>query len=177
MYLRLPKDRVAVAIGPEGLVKREIEVKTGAKLAIDSETGETKVESGDDPLGALRASEVLKAIARGFSPERAFRLFDDDQFVDIVDIRDYAGDSEKALKRLKGRVIGEGGRSREAIERETGTCISVYGKTVAVIGTAEQLQVVREALDMLLKGAEHTTVYRFLERKKKAMKKGLQRMR
>lgn len=173
MYLRLPKDRVAVAIGPEGSVKREIEERTGAKLSIDSETGETKIESGDDPLGALRASEMLKAIARGFSPERAFRLFDDDQFVDIVDIRDYAGDSEKALKRLKGRVIGEGGRSREAIERETGTCVSVYGKTVTVIGTAEQLSVVREALDMLLKGAEHTTVYRFLGRKRKEAKRAL----
>jgi len=177
MYMRLPKERVAVAIGPDGSVKREIEARTGTKLFIDSETGEAKIEHEDNPLGALKASEVLKAIARGFSPERAFRLFQDDQFTFIVDIRDYSGDSERAMMRLRGRVIGEEGKAREAIERETGTCISVYGKTVTVIGTAEQLSVTREALDMLLKGSEHTTVYRFLERKKKTMKKGLPRVR
>ncbi len=170
MYARLPKERVGVAVGPEGQTKREIERRTGTKLTLDSETGEVQIELGDDPLGALKAREVITAIARGFSSERAFRLFEDDQLLEITDMRDFAGDSDRALIRLKGRVIGERGKTRQILEQTTNAYISVYGKTVAAIGTAEQLAIVREALGMLLGGAKHSTVYRFLERKRRVLK-------
>ncbi|MEW6592964.1 MAG: KH domain-containing protein [Candidatus Hadarchaeota archaeon] len=175
MYIRIPKERIGAAIGPDGSVKREIEKRTGSKITFDSETGEAKIEAAADPLGALKASDVLKAISRGFSPARAFKLFEEDQFMDVLDIRDYVGGSEKTLKRMRGRLIGEEGKARGAMERETGTHISVYGKTVAVIGTAEQISVAREAIEMLLKGSEHTTVYRFLQRKKKMRSYGPRR--
>jgi ribosomal RNA assembly protein len=173
MYLRMPKERIGVAIGPEGVVKREIEMRARVKIVFDSETGEVQIQPGDDPLGVLKANDVLKAIARGFSPERAFRLFHDDQFLDMIEIEDYVGDSERAVSRIKGRLIGEEGKTRRAVEQTTGTCISIYGKTVAVIGTAEQLKVTRLALEMLLAGAEHSTVYKFLERKRKDVKSAL----
>lgn len=71
----MPKERIGVAIGPNGEVKRFIERRTGTKITFDSETGEVQIEpSGEDPLGVLKAREVIQAIARGFSPERAFRL-------------------------------------------------------------------------------------------------------
>ena len=41
--------------------------------------------------GAVPALDVIKAIARGFSPERAFNLFKDDTLLKIIDITDYAG--------------------------------------------------------------------------------------
>ena len=170
MYVRMPAERVGVAIGPNGETKREIEQRTLTWLVFDSETGSVKVEAGDDPLGVLKAENILKAIARGFSSERAFRLFDDDQFLEVIDITDFSGDSDRAISRLKGRVIGEQGKTRENIERMTATYLSIYGKTVATIGTAEQLVVVREALEMLLSGREHSTVYRFLERKRRESK-------
>lgn len=160
-------DRIGAAIGPNGEIKREIERRTSTKLIFDSESGCVKIEPGDDPLGALKAENVLKAIARGFSSERAFRLFDDDQLLEIVDITDFAGNSERAISRLKGRVIGEQGKTRETIERMTDTYVSIYGKTVAAIGSVEQLAVAREAIEMLLSGKEHSTVYRFLNRKRR----------
>lgn len=170
MYTRLPKERIGVAVGPEGQAKREIERRTGTKLTFDSETGEVRIEPGDDPLGALKAREVITAIARGFSAERAFRLFEDDQLLEIIDMRDFAGESDSALVRLKGRVIGERGRTRQILEQTTDAYVSVYGKTIAAIGTAEQLAVVRKALEMLLGGAMHSTVYKLLERKRKELK-------
>lgn len=168
----MPKERIGVAIGPSGEVKREIERRTGTRLILDSETGQVKIEVvGDDPLGGLNAREVLRAIARGFSSERAFRLFEEDQLLETIDIREFAGRSEKALVRLKGRAIGEGGKTRRILEETTDAYVSVYGKTISLIGTAEQLAVAREAVDMLLGGAKHSTVYRFLERKRRAMKR------
>lgn len=170
MYLRMPKDRIGAAIGPEGSVKREIESRAGVKLEFDSETGQVNIEKGDNPIGVLAASDVLKAIARGFSPEKAFRLFEEDQYLDLIDIRDYIGESDRAVARIKGRIIGKGGKARQTIEQTTGTYISIYGRTVGMIGKVEQLKVVRKALEMLLGGAEHSTVYKFLEKKRKETK-------
>ncbi len=170
MYIRIPGERIGVAIGPNGETKHEIERQTNTKLFFDTENFSVKVEAGNDPIGALKAQEIMKAIARGFSSRRALRLLDDDQYLDIIDITDFAGDSGRAMLRLRGRLIGEKGRTREIMERTTETCISVYGKTVAAIGTAEQLVVFREAIGMLLGGAMHSTVYRFLERKRRQLK-------
>jgi len=170
-YFRLPKERVGVAIGPDGEVKREIERRTGARLTFDGETGEVVIKPGDDPLGALCARDILNAIARGFSSERAFRLFDEDIFLEVIDMTDFVGRSDKALVRLKGRVIGEAGKTRRIIEETAGVCMSVYGKTVALIGMPEQLAVAREAIQMLLSGAPHSAVYGFLERKRREAKR------
>ena len=170
-HLRLPKERVGVAIGPGGGVKREIERRSGTKITLDSETGEATIQSGEDPLGVLQARDILNAVARGFSAERAFRLFDEDNYLEIIDIRDLIGRSEKALVRLKGRVIGEGGKTRRIIEETTGAYMSVYGKNIALIGIPEQLSVAREAIEMLLRGVPHSAVYRFLERKRRELKK------
>ena len=48
--------------------------------------------------------------------------------------------------------------------------MSVYGHTVALIGEAFHLAIAREAVEMLLRGSEHNTVYRFLERKREHIK-------
>ncbi len=165
----LPKDRVGVAIGKNGKVKEEIERRGKVKLSFDSEGGEVWITSGEDPLSTLKVKNVLRAIGRGFSPEKAFRLFEDDQYLEVINLADYVN-SEKAMVRLKGRVIGERGRTRETIETVSGVHVSVYGKTVALIGELEKLQVAKRAIEMLLEGAKHSTVYRFLERARKEMR-------
>jgi len=47
-----------------------------------------------------------------------------------------------------------------------GVHLSVYGDTVGIIGNSVQMPVARTAVDMLLSGSEHATVYKFLERKR-----------
>ena len=120
------------------------------------------------------ARDVIKAIGRGFSPEKAYDLFKEDMYLDVVDITRYTGDSKKAKKRLKGRVIGRNGKTRELIEDYTGTSLSIYGKTIACIGLPEKVQIVREAVEMLLDGAPHSAVYNFLEEKRRSEDKPME---
>lgn len=173
--VRIPKERVAPAIGSEGEVKERIEDETGVELEYDSETGEVRAKGEEDnPLGTIKARDVVKAIGRGFSPENAFRLFDEDVYLDVMDITRYSGDSKKAMRRLKGRVIGRNGKTRHLIEEYTGASLSIYGKTVACIGPPKKVQIVREAVHMLLDGAPHSAVYKFLEEKKREEEKPLE---
>jgi ribosomal RNA assembly protein len=46
----------------------------------------------------------------------------------------------------------------------------VYGKTVSLIGYPEQNAVARKGIDMLLKGAAHGPVYKFLEKNRSELK-------
>jgi ribosomal RNA assembly protein len=75
------------------------------------------------------------------------------------------------MARIKGRIIGRDGRSREIMEQLSGSKVSVYGKTVALLGYPEQIRVARTAIEMLLDGAPHGNVYSFLEKKHQELAK------
>jgi ribosomal RNA assembly protein len=170
-HIKVPQDRIGAIIGVDGNVKKVIEEKTGAKMDVDSDSGVVVIESETDAIKALKASEVIKAIARGFSPEKALKLLEnEDLILDVIDLS-IIGDSPADLKRLKGRIIGKAGKTREVIEQMTGAKLSVYGKTISIIGDAEQLAMVRAALDMLIDGAPHGAVYGFLEKRRRELKR------
>ncbi len=169
---RITRERIGVLIGKKGMTKREIEEKTKTTILVDSEEGMVSIE-GEEAGGFLRAVEVVKAIARGFSPERAFTLLEDeDLYLELIELSDIA-DSPGKLERIRGRIIGRDGKSRSQIEDLTNTEISVYGKTVAIIGMIEQVKVAREAIEMLINGVSHESVYAFLDRKKRELKQDM----
>ena len=170
-YLRIPKDRIAVLIGTNGKVRKRIEEKTGVTIQIDSKTGEINIDPENaDPVMALKARDMVKAIGRGFSPERAEALLNEDVYLQIIDIRDYTGKNRNRVRRMRGRVIGRKGKTRRLIEEYSEAEISIYGNTIGIIGDPWALEVAREAIHMLLSGSEHGTVYRFLERKRRELK-------
>jgi len=133
--LRIPLDRVGVLIGKKGETKARIEESCAVTLSIDGQSGEVNVRSTSVEADPFRAANVVEAIARGFSPPRALKLLDPEKALEVLDIRDYAGKSENSMARIKGRIIGLHGKSRRVIEELTKCDVSVYGKTVAIIGT------------------------------------------
>ncbi|MBU0470080.1 MAG: KH domain-containing protein [Nanoarchaeota archaeon] len=165
--LKIPEERVAVLIGKDGETKKEIEENTGCKLDISKE-GDVII-TGKDALMLYTTREIVKAVARGFNPKTALLLLKQDYTLELIDLKDISGKSQNTLLRLKGRVIGKGGKSREEIERLTDTYISVYGKTIGIIGETSKVSLAHQAIGMLLEGSMHKTVFHFLEKKKKDM--------
>jgi ribosomal RNA assembly protein len=164
-YLKIPKERIGAIIGPKGETKKFIEDKTTCQLDIDSESGKIDVTCEGDPLKEFRVLETLKAIGRGFSPEKALEILEDDMLtLEVIDLSDVAT-TPKELQRVKGRIIGRNGRTRELAESLINVKISVYGKTVSILGYPEQNTIIRTAIKMLLDGATHGAVYKFLEKK------------
>ncbi|RLI26753.1 RNA-processing protein [Candidatus Bathyarchaeota archaeon] len=171
--IRIPKQRVGVVIGSKGEVKRRIEKSCRVKLNIDSSTGDVEIIQTDegDPVSCLIAKNIVLAIGRGFSPERAFRLLDEDAMLEIIDLKDDLGFSKNAVKRIQGRIIGREGKARRMIEELTGVYISVYGDTVALIGKSPWFEVAKEAVWMLIEGRQHSTVYKYLTRERRRIKR------
>ena len=169
-HVKVPKERVAILIGPKGEVRRYIEDRTGVKLDIDSKDGSVVVheEVAEDPFIAMRAAEIVKAIGRGFAPEHAFALTRDDYYFHLMDITDYVGKKPNHVRRVRARLIGTEGKSRRVLEELSECHISVYGNTVGIIGDEWGSNVARRAIDMLLSGSEHRTVYGYLEKMRRA---------
>jgi ribosomal RNA assembly protein len=170
--LKIPAERIGVLIGPGGHVKQRIEESTGTVIEIDSKTGDIKIslKEGADPSMLLKARDMVLAIGRGFSPERAFRLLGDDIFLEIIDLRSIVGRSQSELRRIKGRLIGKKGKAWKIIEETTGALLSVYGHTVSIIGDFEAHRIVRQAISMLLQGYSHGAVFRFLYQRRREIK-------
>ena len=174
LYVKIPKERVGVLIGPDGKVKTQIERSCGVKLEIDSKIGEVTVipkakEVQKGHVG-LAARDIVQAIASGFSPDRAMQLANEDMYFSIVDIRDFAGKERKHVARIRARLIGTNGKTRRIIEDLSESELSIYGNTVAIIGDLMSMDASRRAVEMLLEGSEHSAVYRFLETKHREMR-------
>jgi len=152
----IPANRKAILIGKDGKTKSEIEEMTGTTLAV---TDYVKIEGPVD--GLLKAQNIVTAIARGFSPEHAFRLQDESVQIDVITMNE---ENEKTRKRLFARIIGRRGQARRNIERETNTLISVYGKTVSIIGLPDDIDLARHAIEALIEGKTHGYAYSLLKK-------------
>jgi ribosomal RNA assembly protein len=174
-YIKIPRERIGALVGPKGTVKQVIENKLSVQLEVDSENGSIQImvpKNVRDPTVLFRAKEVVAAVGRGFSPDHAFRLLNDDEILfEVIDLRETIGRSPSDLKRLKGRVIGKEGKTRRIIEELSEANISVYGHTISIIGYPDQTSIAREAIKMLIRGSLHGTVYRFLHKKRRELKK------
>ena len=166
---RVPKNRIAVLIGKAGRTREMIEKACGGSLTIDSQSGDVSIswEGDPDPIKRMKAPDVISAIGRGFSPERAVQLLEDDFFLRMYDIREWVGRQPNQTRRMRSRLIGTNGRIRTLIEEHTGCEISIYGSTVAVIGDDESLALAAPAIEGILGGSEHGTVLFGLEQDRK----------
>jgi len=164
--IKIPLERIAVLIGKGGEQKKKIEEKLKIRINVHSEDGDVEI-SGEDSVAVFEAMNIVKAIARGFNPEIAELLFNESYMFDLINVNDFANGSKKTMMRLKGRVIGQEGKARKMVEQMTSTNISVYGKTIGVIGKVEDVPMARQAVEMILEGAPHGNVYRWLEDKKR----------
>jgi ribosomal RNA assembly protein len=172
LSLLIPEERISVVIGNKGKTKNEICKKCNVKIEIESKTGEITVSSTSknfDEYGALKARDIITAISSGFSPERAFRILDEETLVQILDLRNFTR-STNSTNRIKGRIIGEKGKARKNLEELTNTYISIYGHIIGLIGNYEETKLAIDAIMLLINGRSHKTVYEMLYQAKRRSK-------
>lgn len=170
MYtVKIPQERIGVLVGKRGETKAEIEKMSKVVISIDSESGDVVLDDSKeiDPEMTLRLRDVVRAIGRGFSPQRAFRLFDPGTYLEVIDLKDFTGKNSKRTKTVRSRLIGTGGKTRRLIEELSESYVSIYGNTASLIGDYVQNQISRESVFMILRGNQHSTVYKYLERRRK----------
>ncbi|MDT7867612.1 MAG: KH domain-containing protein [Acidianus sp.] len=155
-------------------VTGELNRRLGVRLTLDEGNSRVLIEAEreGDAANVLRARDIVRAIAIGFSPQDALQLLDEDYVLVVVDVTQAVGDKENHLRRVLGRVIGENGRARRTLEEITGTKIVVNDRgLVGIIGDYERSQVARHGVELLVQGRMHATVYRRLESMMRELKR------
>jgi len=150
----VPKDRIGV-IKDKKTVKK---LETSIKIKLSFQENAVIIEG--EGVELFQAKNIVKAIARGFSPEKAFRLLNEEESLEIIKLE---GFTDKKIKVIKARLIGTKGKTRKLIENFSGCSVSIYGKTVCIIGNFEQMNIAREAIKMIIRGSKHSKVYGFLQ--------------
>ncbi|MCK4491238.1 MAG: hypothetical protein KAU03_01340 [Candidatus Altiarchaeales archaeon] len=158
-YLKIPAERISSLLGEKGEVKEHIQRKTKTTISVD----DTLVVIEGESIDEWDARNVVLAVGRGFEPEIALRLLDEDMKLEVIHLKDFIN-TKKEMLRKKGRIIGTSGKMRRYIENLTDTYVTVYGNTVSIIGSHEGADIAKEAVLMLVRGSQHTAVYKFLDR-------------
>ncbi len=111
----------------------------------------------------LKIRDVVNAILLGFRYEDALLLEREDYALHVIDLKEYT-DKENHLARIKARLIGEDGRARRSMEHLSETRIVIGDRHVAVLGPIDNVFAARDAIEMIIHGKKHGTVYKKLNR-------------
>ncbi|MEK6906937.1 MAG: KH domain-containing protein [Nanoarchaeota archaeon] len=164
--VRIPKDRIAVLIGKKGETKYKISKLTHTKIKVNSKEGDIII-NGNNGLDVYLAKKIIIAVGRGFNPEIALTLLEEDKDIEIINILNFSRKTKNDIKRVKARLIGREGIARKLMEQIANVEISIYGKTVSIIGNQFNLNIARHAVINLLHGSKHGKVYSYLEKQRK----------
>ena len=161
------KDFIKIPDKKKDLLKKKPEIRimiernTNTKISLNED-----VEIDGESLDIFIAKNVLKAFGRGFTIEDSLKLLDDEYGLEIISLTDFVS-SKNRLETVKARIIGTRGKTKKYIESYTNSKVSIYGKTVSLIGKWDDLATAKEAVMMLIHGSPHATVYRWLEQRAK----------
>ncbi len=174
LYIKIPVERIGVVIGKGGETLKRLMESTKTLITVNEVDGIIVIEPASPytrPIDLMKAQDIIRAIGYGFSPDKAFKLLDEDQILIVIDLKDYIKASPNHLARVKGRIIGEEGRVKRNLEEMTDTYISIYDDYVAIVGEYENVNVAREAVMMIINGRQHGTVYRYVDRAMRQVKR------
>lgn len=158
-FVIIPEEKLGILRNKKALYLRKLKNFLDVSFEI---TDQVEIKS-DDSFALLRTKEIVKAFGRGFPWADCLNLVDDEYSLEIIDTTQFAGKSKNRQTELKSRVIGTEGKSKNIIEKYSGTNVAVYGKTVSIIGKWESIQIAKKAVEMILNGSKHGSVFKYLE--------------
>jgi ribosomal RNA assembly protein len=139
--------------------------RLGCKIEIEEEN--VLLIEGD-ALSEYNARNVLQAFARGFDFDVACKLLSDENFFESVEMKQIFK-NEDQIRRMKARVIGTEGKAKSYVQSVSGADIVIYGDTISLIGTVNEIKIARAAIDVLLEGGTHSNAYTIMEKARRRL--------
>lgn len=121
----------------------------------------TVLISSESAVNMMAVKDMFVAFSRGFDYNTAKLLLNDEYELRVIKLSDYSRSRNRQYQ-IKARIIGTRGTIKKQISKLTSCFIKIYGKTVSVIGTYNNVDIAVEAIDKLSSGAKYSTVFKLL---------------
>ncbi len=137
-----------------------------AELGVEIKLADNNVNlTSENAINISLVKNAIMAFNRGFDPKTSLLLLDDNYDLSIMNIGDYANSQKRQIE-LMGRVIGSRGMIKKRLSMATSCYIKISGKTISIIGAYENIELAVSAVEMLLNGAKHDSVFLLIDRRK-----------
>ena len=158
-FIKIPKKRLDELKSKKRKLNK-LQKLTNTKISINEDI----IIIDGEGIDIFQTKNILKAFGRGFSIDDSLYLLDEEYSLEIINLKDYTKSKNRMII-LKSRIIGTKGKTKKYIEQYTNTKISIYGKTISIIGKWDKVNIAKKAILMLIEGCSHTTLYKWLEQK------------
>lgn len=139
--------------------KKQLEEKLNVKIS--NRGKETFIEG--KPEDEYIAEKVIEALNFGFPFSDAILVKENEDFTfEKIRIKDYA--KSHNLARVRGRIIGANGKTLKTLCELTKCYFQVKDNEVGIIGDAENMKIIINAIISLAKGTKTANVYAYLEK-------------
>lgn len=140
--------------------KEKLEKELKIKLSF---SGKSVLIQGD-PINIYAAERVFEAINLDFKIEDCLLLKDEEFVIETINIKDLT--KRKDLERIRARIIGTKGKTKELIQNLSDCLISVHNNQIGIIGRTEDIKKAITAITSLIQGKKQGKVYGFLEKER-----------
>lgn len=144
-------------------LEKELEIKITNKGKILFVEGKAEKE--------YLAIEVIEAINLGFTTRQAILINEEGYIFEKINIKDLT--KRRDLERVRGRIIGTKGKTKETIQNLSNCLISLHDNTIGIIGRTEEIGKAMQAITSLIQGSKQSSVYSSLERERSKEKSSL----
>ena len=114
----------------------------------------------EDASAVQKGADFVQAFMMGFEVQDAVALLRlDDLYIDSFEVKDVKMLSGDHLSRAIGRIAGQEGKTRHAIENATRTRLVIADQRIHILGSFTNIKLARNAICALILGAPPGKVY------------------
>lgn len=143
---------------------RQNKAKLEKALKVKISVSGNNVNVDGKAINEYVACQAIESINLGFKVPQALLLCDEDLILEKINIKDLT--KRHDLERIRGRIIGTKGKTKEIIENLSDCFICLHDNTVGIIGRAEDIEKAMHAITSIIQGSKQSKVYSYLERKR-----------
>jgi RNA-binding protein PNO1 len=117
-------------------------------------------EKTEESSALQKSEEFLKAFMCGFEIQDAIAMLRlEDLYLETFEVKDVKNLQGDHLSRCIGRICGEKGKTKNAIENTTRTRIVLQNSKISLLGSSSNIALARNAICSLILGAPPGKVY------------------
>jgi len=145
--------------------KEKLEKALNVKISFSGKNVNVSGKAVDEYV----ACQVLEALTLGFTTNEALLLQEEDCILEKIHIKDLT--KRHDLQRIRGRIIGTKGKTKEIIENLSNCLVCIHDNTIGIIGQAEDIERAMQGVKSIIQGSKQSKVYSYLERERGKAKK------